>query len=460
MVKTDLNVANTDLTNTFRLGANTPAVIRNLARVNPDLSAALSAYLRVGIPEKFTCIARNPDGSFNRDATLLAMAILDRFNLMPDYSNGFSQVSSLRTVCEALAKEIFIEGACSMELVLDKGRMPLKFQPVAVSQLIFYQDGDGTKPVQRLGGVDTDLDIPTFFFTQLDADLLNVYPISPWEAAVQPVLAGTTFLSDLRRVCSRHVYPRYDLKIDEDKLRKRIPPEILNDKDQLSLYLNSILSEVETAINNMGVEEAVIHFDFFEIKYIEGGGQDVPNTFDTVKSIYDAKIATGAKTMPSILGHGTGTQNTASTETMVFMMSANGMVRLKLNEILSKGMTLAVRLFGMDVTCEFKFADIELRPESELTAFRVMKQSQILEQLSYGFITDDEASLALTGRLTPTGFKPLSGTQFLQLNAAKLNPNDNQLGNQQGALTQDVKPTTPTQPKGPVKKAGLNLVGD
>lgn len=451
--KTDLNVANVDLTSNFRFGATTPAVIRSLARVNADLSAAAAAYLRVGIPENWGITAKNPDGTFNREATQLAMAILDHMDKMPDYVNGFSQVSSLRTVSEALGKEILIEGAASMELVLDKNRMPLKFQPIAVSQLFFFEDGDGTKPVQRLGGVDTDLDIPTFFYTQLDADLLNVYAQSPWEGAVQPVLASQTFLSDLRKVCARHIYPRWDLKIDEEKLRERIPPDILQDNEKLNTYLNQIIADVESTINGLGVEEALIHFDFFEVGYIDGGANDVPNTFETLKTIHDAKISTGAKVMPSILGQGAGSQNIASTETMIFLTSANGMIRLKLQELYSKAMTLAVRLFGLDVTCEFKFETINLRPVLELESFKAMEQSRILQQLSLGFLSDDEAALKLTGNLTPVGFKPLSGTGFFTAPTdPNANPHSNTSGNQQGALQQDLKPTTPQQAKGPAKK--------
>lgn len=454
--KVDINVANTDISSTFRLGATTPTVIRNLARVNADLSAAGHAYRRVGIPENFTVIARNPDGTFNRDATQLAMTIIDRMDKMPDFVNGFSQVNSLRSVAESLAKEILTEGAMSLELVLDQNFMPLRFQPVAVSQLFFYEDGDGTKPVQRLGGVDTDMDIPTFFYTALDADLLDVYPQSPWEAAVQPVLASSTFLSDLRKVCARHIYPRYDLAIDEEKLRARIPPEILQDNDKLNSYLNSVIADVQSTINGLGVEEALIHFDFFEVKYIEGGSNDTPNTFETVKTIHDAKIATGAKVMPSILGQGAASQNIASTETMIFLTSANGMIRLKLQELFSKAMTLAVRLFGLDVTVEFKYETINLRPELELEAFRAMKQSRTLELLSLGFLSDDEAAIELTGNLTPTGFAPLSGTGFFQAVVAAVpdqsNPNSTTQGNKQGALQQNLKPTSPTQPKGPAKK--------
>jgi hypothetical protein len=457
LLRRDIGAANAKIAETSRLGATTPAVIRTLARLNPDLSASLAAYLRVGIPEKYKAVARNMDGTFNREATQLALGIIRQIDLMPDYASGFSSVASFRSLCEALGKEIFIEGGCAMELVLDKNRMPYKFQPISVSQVIWREDKNiqGIFPQQYLSGTYIDLDQPTFFYTALDQDLLTPYAISPVESAVQPVLAASAFLDDMRRICQRHVFPRYDIIIDEEKLRDRLPAELLNNTDELNAYLNSTIASIQAVVNSMGVEEAMVHFDFFTIQYVTNDTGDNAKDFETVKGIYDAKISTGSKVLPSILGHGAGSQNVASTETMVFMLSANGMIRLKLQEILSKAFTLAVRLFGMDVTVDFQFDPISLRPEVEAEAFCAMKQSRILEQLSLGFLTDDEASLELTGQLTPVGFTPLSGTNFQAPSAfgGAQNPlttadgANPAAGNKQGALNQSLKPATPTKPK-------------
>jgi hypothetical protein len=412
--QTRFDITNVDLSQTYRNGATTGDTVRAFSRFSPELAASIAANNRVGIPEKYIVIGRNPDGSFNREATQLAMQILRQMGTMPDYQNGFSHVASLRSVSESLAKEIQQEGAAAIELVLDESRLPQQFQPVPISSIVFFEDGTskGLVPNQKVGGTFIPLDVPTFFYVSLDADLHDVYAQSPLESAIQPVLASTTFLADMRQLCARHIYQRYDIKIDEVKLRERIPQDILNDNEKLSIYLNGVIAEVDSAINNLGLADALVHYDFFEVKYIEGSAGDTPATFETVRNIYDGKIATASKTPPSILGMGSTTQNVASTETLMFMINANGMIRVKLQELYSKAMTLAVRLFGMDVTIEFEFDEIELRPKSELEAYLAMRQSRLLTQLSFGLITDDEVCLRLTGQLTPAGYKPLMGTGF------------------------------------------------
>lgn len=443
----DVNAANSDIAAVSRIGSTTPDVIRSLIRLHPDASAAKNAYIRVGIPEKYSIVARNPDGTINREATLLAKNFAKRLDNMPDYASGYAQIGSLRSTAEALAQEIIIEGGMAMELVLDKFYMPYKFQPVPVKQIIWREDKDVQHvfPQQYIAGQYIDLDQPTFFYTSVDQDLLSAYPQSPFESAVQPVLASADFIQDMRRIVKRAVFPRMDVTIDEEKLRARIPPEVLNDSKKCEAYINSVISAIEQTVNSVGPEEALVHFDFITVKQIEDTGGDSADAFETVKSIYDEKVSTGAKTLPSILGHGSGSQNVASTETLVFMLSANGLIRLKLHEMFSKAFTLSARLFGHDVIVEFAYDDINLRPELELESFRSMKQSRILEQLSLGLLTDDEASLMLTGNLTPNGFKPLSGTGFFG-GAAQVN--ENPLGNQQGAMNQSLKPETPTKTKG------------
>lgn len=441
-------VTNVDLVREYRAGATTVENVRNFTRFSPEMAASVAANNRVGIPEKYTCIARNPDGTFNLDGTKLAMQWLRQLDTMPDYVDGFSKVGSLQSVCEALGKSMSQEGAMALELVLDKTRLPMSFQPVAVSTIEFEEDDKGLKPKQKVGGDYVDLDLPTFFWVQIDPDLYDAYPQSPMEPAMQPVLASQTFLQDLRRICARHVYPRYEIILDEEKVKKRIPHEVLAEPAKLPAYLDSLFDEAEAAINDLGIDQALCHYDFFTVEVLEVSGTDASKTFDTVNSIHGGKLATALKTPPSVLGMGATSQNLSNTETLMYMLQVNGMIRRKLNEILSKAMTLAVRLFGLDVTVHFEFDDIDLRPKSELEAYQSMRQSRILTQLSFGLISDEEACLLLTHQLPGPTFKPLSGTLFPVVPAQQVADN----GNNTSTTGNMGKKDTPEAAKGSTKK--------
>jgi len=450
--RADRALANLDLT-TYRSGANTRIIVRDFAASSPDMSASVFAYIRTAITDSYVAVARNLDGSFNAEGTALAQAMLARFDVLQDYSDGFSGINSMRSNSEMLGKELMFYGACSGELVLGKDRLPRTIQPISVTEVDFYPDKSGKflAPKQRKSGLLIDLDIPTFFYTSLDQDLLEPYATSPLEPAIQPVLTATEFMNDLRRVVKRVVQPRMTMRIDEGKMREFCAPDVLQDQEKLTAHMNSIISQMESKINGLAPEDALVFFDTVSVDLLNNGNITLNKEWEVLTAIMDSKLATGVKALPSILGHGSGSQNIASTETMLFMKSATGAVQLKLNELYSRMLTLAVRLFGIDVTVDFKYAPIDLRPEAELEAFKQMKQERVLAQLSLGFISNDEASLQLTGKLAPLGMEDLSGTGFHQKSsAAPGNPYSNtSTGPGGGALNQGLKPGTPKQPKGP-----------
>jgi hypothetical protein len=449
--ETDRRTANVDLL-TLRNGTNTKATIRDLSKVSPDLGGARWAYQRLVVTRGFSAFARNLDGTLNADATSLAQQFLNRLNYLTDYTDGFNGMSSVHALAEAWCNEIRINGSCASELVLDKARVPNRVVPISTSQIEFIDDGTGyVYPIQKANGVEINLDTPAFFYEALDQDLLTAYSESPVEAALQPVLADAEFTNDVRRVIKRALHPRLSAKIDLEMLRKNMPLEILNDADKQAEYLSDYVSRIADTVNGLEPDDALVSMNTVEFSYLNNGNVTLNREWETLQAMVNSKLATGAKAPPAVLGHGTGSQNIASTETLLFLRYCEG-IQNKINSMMSRILTLAMRLLGQDVYVEFAFERVDLRPESELEAFRTMYQSRILDQLSLGLITDEEASLKLTGRLPPAGAPKLSGTMFRggASQDPAGNPNSNTSASNAGP--RDSKPQTPTQPKGPANK--------
>lgn len=448
--ETDRRTANLDLLS-LRAGITTKSTIRDLAKVSPDLSASNWAYQRLVVTRGFRAIAYNQDGTINPEATNLVQQLLARFNYLTDYAAGFSGTSSIHSVAESMTLELRLYGACSLELVLDKTRLPSRLVPISTTQLTFLEDNSGSVyPVQKSAAGEIPLDIPTFFYESMDQDLLTAYSDSPMEAALQAVLADTEFTNDVRRVIKRALHPRLDVSIDYDKFRKSIPSALLGDDTGLKTYQDNYIGQVEATVNGLEPDDALVHFDAVTFNLLNSGNVTLNKEYETIQAMTDAKMATGTKAPPSVLGHGSGSQNVASTESLLFMRYCEG-IQNKVNSIISRALTLGVRLFGKDVYVQFEFDRVDLRPESELEAFRAMRQSRVLEQLSIGLISDEQASLELVGRLPPPGAPKLSGTFFkagaTDPNAAQANPYTNTGATNGGP--QDQRPQTPTQPKGP-----------
>ena len=442
----DRRLANRD-TLEYRQSSDTRTVIRDFAAASPDISAAVNAALRTAITDSWTAVAYNLDGTVNSDGTALLQQIIASFNFMSAYDKGYADRNSLLSNSESLGRQLMLYGACAVEMVLDKSRLPERLQPLSVTSLTFYpaDGGDRLKPVQEIAGVSVDLDIPTFFYTSVDQDLLEPYATSPLEPALQAVLFSTEFMNDLRRVVKRAIHPRVTVTINEEKFRKGIPLEFQNDQEKIAEYMGSVVSGIESKVNGLKPEDALIIFDTLGVEVVDHGNTNLSNEWETLQGIANSKLATGTKTMPTILGHGSASANIASAEALLYMKTADGLVRKKLNELYSRIFTLAVRLYGVDCYVEFAYDDIDLRPKNEVEAFKAMKQSRVLELLSLGFMSDEEASIILTGKLPATGAPTLSGTGFrANTSAQPAGSGYNGATNDGSTMNQNLKPDSPT----------------
>jgi hypothetical protein len=336
------------------------------------------------------------------------------------------------------------------ELVLNKARLPDKIQVVSESQIRMFPSADGKRlvPKQVLAGQEISLDIPTFFRVTLDQDPLNPYAEAPIESALQAVLFSADFMNDIRRIVKKAIHPRVVVTIDEKKFLDSMPADVRNDEERAISYRNQAVEALSSQINGLAPEEALVIFDSLGIDVKDHGNTNLSAEYKVVQDMADSKMAAGTKVLPTVLGHSSGTSNTASAEVLMYVKYVEGTVWGKLNEMLSKVLTLAVRLYGFDVVVEFRFNDIELRPSSELEAFKTMKQSRVLDLLSLGFMSDEQAALELTGQLPPATFKPLSGTGFrASASPVPAGPGYNGATNDGSTMNQSLKPDTPTQTK-------------
>jgi hypothetical protein len=399
----------TDRLLSARNSASTAAAIRTLSFSSPDVSAAIYAALRVGIPEKYTLIARDMDGRVNPAATGIAQEILRRVTYLGNVDGSYGSQMTVQSLSESLGKQLLQYGACAGEIALDKARVPASLNAISVTTIKWYDEDTAVRPVQVVGGTEISLDIPTFVYVSLDQDLLEVYPASPLEASIQSVLADLDFNGDIRKALKRAVLPRLVATIDSEAVKKSTPPDILNDSNKFAAYKQSIITAVQNVLNGANPEDALVSFSEIAYDYIDGG-KDPSSIIERIQNVLNSKLQTGVKTLPVVLGHGAGA-TAASAESLLFIKNAN-MIRVKLNEFYSRALTIATRILGQDCYVEFKYADIDLRPDAELEAYKAMRQSRILELLSLGLMTDEEASIELTGNLPPQGFKPLMGTMF------------------------------------------------
>lgn len=395
--------------------------IRALARISGDFSMALASYIRLAnTPFRYKVF--DSAHQLSPDGMIMLRSWLSSLNHLNDYTYGYDDRISTAGLSEILLGETLKTGACSLELVLDKARLPFRLQPVSPMQLRWritdVEDGPFNHkitPWQQLQGATIMLDIPTFFFAKLDADPTVTYPKPPMEPAINAAVFHAEVLEDIRRAVRRSGHSRLLVTIDSEKLRKAAPLDVRGDPAKLQTWMEEVRASLETQLAGLNPESGLVLFDTVTAEYLNseiGASAD----YGPLMELVDGQAATALRTPPAVLGKRIGgSQNTTSTESLLFIKHATG-IRQPAETVLSRAYTLAMRLLGFDGYVEVKYTPIELRTESELEAFKLMKQQRILELLSDGFLTDQEAAEELdTGMMAP-GAPPLSGTGFYRAN--------------------------------------------
>lgn len=416
------------------------AVLREIYRYSPEVGAAITMTLRTAIPEEYVVVARDLDGQIDPAGTAVAHELLRRLTFLGAADGSFGAQQGVQSLAETSCLDLILTGGAALEVALDKSRVPASFNSVSVSSLTFYEEDNSFRVTQKIGGTEIDLDLPTFIYASLDQVGTEAYPTSPLHSSIQPVMADLEFTDNTRKALKRAVLPRLVAAIDSAKVHEQTPPEVKADPEKLMKYRNELLAQVQGVIDGLQPEDALVSYDFVNYSYVQGG-HDPSTIIERVQKVLNAKLVSGAKALPVTLGFAS-TNGASSAESLLFLKYCDG-YRKKLNEMYSRALTVALRLMGVDGYVEFNFEKLNLRPDTELEAFRAMKQSRLLELLSLGMISDAECSLQLTGRLPPAGAPVLSGTMFTAKKASTENPESNTAN----GTEKDLSPDTPTTPK-------------
>lgn len=402
----------TDIADT-RLTENSLELIQELMHTDPDVSAALNAYLTTANTEMLYKVV-DSGGQTSRDGQKQLDSILYKIFDISDYSLGFQAKPSLREFLEGLRYMLLMRGAIGCELIFDKTAQPCEIRNVDMNTVKFVETASGTfKPQQTTDSVqDLSLDIPTFFTARYKQNPTNPYNYSFFTSAINTIAAREIVINDLYRIMKVVGYPRITLKVMEDVLRNRAPKAIRDNPESFNNWMNAQLNAIANKFDGIRPEQPFAHSDSIEPSILNqrqpAGGLQVSEIIDTL----NAQNQAGLKVVATVLGRGEAGVNTASVEARIFTLSAeslNGPVA----DIMSRILTLALRMSGFDGKVTVWFRHAELRPDLELESLRIQKQTRLLKDLSIGKISDEEYSMEMYGHLAPDGAADLSGTRFL-----------------------------------------------
>lgn len=371
-------------------------LIDTLADAHPDVSFAIWNFLRIG-GSGYTIRVESIDSDEEYEEGLMAIKSLIKRLSQPNVEQ-FQVSRDFDKVVNQLMLSVITRGACALELVLTPKYDDVAFiAPVDPATVDFKFENDRYVPYQDEETLS--LDIPTFFYDGFDEFIDNPYGRSPILGALNMVMFQLQVLNDIKQVVHNQGYPRFDIKLLEEVLLKRMPIHIRNNEEKKQKWLNDKLREIIDMYNNLNPDDSFVHYDSVEINMV-GGGKGGGAIIDPEKlmNVIDHLIMSGLKTLSTILGRrSTGnTESFAKMEIKLYIKGVEAIQRV-VERILSRALTLALNIKGMQGYVYFKFNPIEIRTSMETAQFEQVHLLNCQFKRDQGWISQEEAAMLAVG---------------------------------------------------------------
>lgn len=368
-----------------------PKRLLQLLRYNhPDMGQAIWNFQIMGNND-FTITVTKLDGSEH----VSGQKVIDDFVRSLDYvmSQKYEKNRSINKLVDTMIEHILVRGATAMEMVLDEDREKVKyFAAVDPDSINFEMSKGRLVPYQS----NKRLDIPTFFHEGIDSTDEDPYGTSPFLSAIKTLIFHMEVMQDLKMVVHNQGYGKYDIKIVEEVLLKRMPVSIRNNEAKKQNWLNERLTEIINMYSKLDPDAAFVHFDSVEVDMVESAKA----TIDPQKlmAVIDSQIQNALKQYSTFMGRrSTGqTEQYARMEARIFFKSVRR-VQLIIENILSRALTKVLHFNGMQGFVQFKFDGIDLRSEIEKVNFDQIAITNAATKRDQGWISQDDAAVEVVG---------------------------------------------------------------
>lgn len=389
-------------------------IIRLLCRENGMFSSAANSMAAISVGEGFRLAGYDATGAMSSEVMAIAYSLMDGFSTLHDYSKGYNDKPGMQSLLSSLQTDVVTTGGCGLELVLDKEFGPERLVPIGYSTVTWEADGQGGRYPTQDGG-DIQLNIPTVFVSEHNRNPDEAYSTSLLRPGLSQVINFEGFIEDMHRALNRTGHSRLIATIVAEKIKQAADENISNDPKKMGELYNLVLAEVTEALAGLEPEDAVVTYDSVTYKVEDTGGNKAD--YAPMIAVLGNMLGASLKTPASVSGlRASGGQGLSNAETLIYLQVVHG-TRPPVEEAMSRALTLACRLQGVDGYVAFEFNPINLRPAIELEAYFGTRQKRVLELLSWGVINEAHACWELGIR--PQGLSAvLAGTRFYAKDAS------------------------------------------
>jgi len=388
-----------------------------------SFSSSLYTHVRMMVDKSRTTVYKSNDSIYAEGQAYID-ELVHKFNYTDNYSDGFSQPNTIHDQIGKIARNLLTSDNASAALflqvnptsyevdsfrVIDCDRVHFSGQVLAdFGPLFILSDGNKKKTIPYIyeRGSKVELDVANFLWQPLDADAEQIVGNNPLRPALRNTFTKLEFLENLRKVLKNQAWPKVKVVLDEEAVLNLAPPEIRNDKNKLIEFFNDYLSDVETQLTNIAVDQNIVIYNTIsEISFLESKVKFDPRP---IAALLDSEAISALKAPPSAVGKGGSTrtgEGLAGAELVIFRRTVKALRNL-IENLYSRAFTLCLRMGGHQGYVKHRLKEFTLRPPEEAAQFDSIRVQTIKEAWILGAIGYDEKNRKIRQILDLEGVPP------------------------------------------------------
>jgi hypothetical protein len=395
-----------DLTDFSRIGNGITAqqMLEMFADLSPEVGLALWNTVQL-VNTGYKYQVKTKDGK--RDLTR-AKALLD------EIIDGLNKdAGGIDAIIDSFSITAFLQGAVAGELALTEDLQDVQdFYSVQPWSIHFERDGNqnlipfqqqvmgvasGTQgfgvggfPFKRLNPV-------TFGYIPIHATPDDPYGRPPAAPVLQLIAFDLQLLKDIRQAVHVNAWGRIHIKALEEIIFKNIPAKLKADPTGQAQrkYMNDFLASIATSYSTMKADDAFITTDSVEVAPIDSSGKMLQ--VDAIVRMLERRLIRALKQLPVLMGSNEGTTETHGTVQMDIYAAGIKSLQKSIANLLEKLLGVALQVYGISCKVIWEFEPVRATDRLADAQAELVESQLAAYQRDQGWITQDEASIKVTG---------------------------------------------------------------
>ena len=380
-------------------------IIRLLVYVEPNVSHAISNYLRV-FDSGYFLTARKPNGSVHQEGQAFLDNLIER--LTHPISDGFIPDRSLSNLYLQFATHLLLDGAMSGEEEFDENYKVKGIYSVDPATITFRNKDDRLIPTQMAFDGEVPLDYRNFFYIPVDPIAGDPYGTNQVLSVIQAVMNKFRLLQDFARALHNLGFDRIDIAIDQEAVIKAAQARGVTDTQKLINEINTVQETAKKSMESLEADDNPVHLDFIKLNALQGRNSTTGMNVQAIVNVLLSDMASGLKTYATILGKrfGGSTEGYTSVEGLLFIKMIEGFQSI-CKRILDRIFTLALQVEGgIQAYADWQWLEPHLRPIYESAQYYSAYSLLLWEEEQLGAISQDERNFLVRRMLKQRGSPP------------------------------------------------------